>query len=83
MAKMLGAKNVYNLNAEPVIQIIRDMTNGIGADSVIAATNNPAVIPDMFKMIRRGGYANFFGLFPHNTKIELDAEQLHFLDIRY
>lgn len=78
MARMLGAENVYDPDSEPVIQIIRDLTNGIGADSVISATNNPIVIPDMFKMIRRGGYANFFGLFPHNTKIELDAEQLHF-----
>lgn len=78
MAEMLGAENVFDPNSEPIVQIIYDLTKGIGADSVISATNNPAVIPDMFKMLRRGGYANFFGLFPHNTKIELDAEQLHF-----
>lgn len=78
MAKMLDAENVFDPNSEPIIQIIYDLTKGIGADSVISATNNPVVIPDMFKMLRRGGYANFFGLFPHNTKIELDTEQLHF-----
>ena len=29
-------------------------------------------------MLRRGGCANFFGLFPHGTKIELDIEQFHY-----
>lgn len=77
-ARMLGAENVYDPNSVPVTQIIHDLTKGIGVDSVISATNNPIIIQDMFKILRRGGYANFFGLFPRNTKIELDIEQLHF-----
>ncbi len=78
MAKMLGAEDIFDPDSVSVTQLIHDITRGIGVDSVISATNNPVVIPDMFKMLRRGGYANFFGLFPHNTKIELSAEKLHF-----
>jgi L-iditol 2-dehydrogenase len=55
-----------------------DMTNQVGADAVIAATNNPSVIQDMFRIVRRGGYINLFGLFPKDTKVEIDIEQLHF-----
>ena len=35
-------------------------------------------MPDTFRMLRRGGYANVFGLFPHGTRIELDIEQFHY-----
>jgi L-iditol 2-dehydrogenase len=77
-AKLIGADDVIDPDTDDVIQIIRDLTDGIGADAVISATNNPVVIPDMFKILRRGGYANVFGLFPAGTEIKIDAEQLHF-----
>ncbi len=78
MAGKLGADEVFDPSAEPVVPRILELTDGIGADGVIAATNDPSVIPEMPKMIRRGGYANFFGLFPHGTRIELDVEQFHY-----
>ncbi len=77
-AKLLGADEVIDSLSNDVPQIVCDLTNGIGADSVISATNNPLIIPDIFKMLRRGGYANLFGLFPKDTRLELDIEQLHF-----
>jgi len=77
-AMSLGADEIIDPNSDDVVQIVRNLTDGIGADAVIAATNNPIVIPEMFKMLRRGGYANVFGLFPAGTKVEVDAEQLHF-----
>jgi L-iditol 2-dehydrogenase len=78
MAEQLGAEEVLDPLASPVVPIILELTNGIGADAVIAATNDPSVVPEMPKMLRRGGYANFFGLFPHGTRIELDVEQFHY-----
>jgi L-iditol 2-dehydrogenase len=78
VARLLGADDIIDSMSDDVPQIIRDLTKGVGADSVITATNNPVVIPDVFKMLRRGGYANLFGLFPSNTKVEIDVEQLHF-----
>jgi len=78
VAKSLGAENVLDPSSEPIIQRIFELTGGVGADAVIVATNDPSVVPEAFKMLRRGGYANYFGLFPRNTRIELDAEQLHY-----
>lgn len=79
VARSLGADEVLDVSAEPIVQKVKGLTEGVGADAVISATNDPSVIPSAFKMLKKGGYANFFGLFPRDTKIELDAEQLHFL----
>lgn len=78
MAEQLGADEVVDPAAEPVVPWVLELTEGIGADAVIAATNDPSVVPEVRKMLKRGGYANFFGLFPHGTRIELDVEQFHF-----
>ena len=78
MAERLGADDILDPSAEPTAPQIMELTDGIGADVVIAATNDPSVIPETFKMLKRGGYANIFGLFPHGTKIELDVEEFHY-----
>lgn len=78
MAERLGAEEVLDPSAEAVVPRILELTDGIGADAVIAATNDPSVVPQVFQMLRRGGCANFFGLFPYGTKIELDVEQFHY-----
>ena len=78
MAERLGAEEVLDPSAEPVVPRVLGLTGGVGADAVIAATNDPSVVPRVREMLRRGGYANFFGLFPHGTRIELDVEQFHY-----
>lgn len=78
IAEQLGADEALDPSSEPVTPQILDLTDGLGADTVIAATNDPSVIPEMFRMLRRGGTANVFGLFPHGTKIELDVEEFHY-----
>ena len=77
-AEQLGAEVVLDPSAEPVTPQILELTDGIGADVIIAATNEPSVVPEMFKMLRRGGCANVFGLFPHGTRIDLDVEEFHY-----
>ena len=59
---------------------ILELTDGVGADAVIAATNDALVAPDVFKTLRRHGYANLYGLFPYGTRVELDIEQLNYSD---
>jgi S-(hydroxymethyl)glutathione dehydrogenase/alcohol dehydrogenase len=78
MAERLGAEEVLDPSAGSVVPQILELTDGVGADAVIAATNDPSVVPEIFRMLRRGGYANVFGLFPHGTRIELDVEQFHY-----
>jgi len=78
MAEHLGAEEILDPSAEAVTPQILELTDGIGADAVIAATNDPSVVPEVFKMLRRGGYANVFGLFPHGTRIDLDVEEFHY-----
>ena len=78
VAERLGAEDVLDPSAGPVVPRILELTDGVGADAVIAATNDPSVVPDVFRTLRRGGYANLFGLFPCGTRVELDIEQLHY-----
>ena len=78
MAERLGAEEILDPSSEPIVPRILELTDGIGADGVIAATNDPSVVPQVFEMLRRGGYANVFGLFPHGTRIELDVEEFHY-----
>jgi L-iditol 2-dehydrogenase len=78
MAEQLGADIVLDPTIDDVISRVLKLTNGIGSDGVIAATNDPSVVPQVRQMLRRGGYANFFGLFPHGTKIELEIEPFHY-----
>lgn len=78
VAKQLGADVILDPSKEPVTPQILELTDGIGTDTVIAATNEPSVVPEMFKMLRRGGCANVFGLFPHGTRVDLDVEELHY-----
>ena len=78
MAEQLGADEVLDPSAEPVTPRILQLTDGIGADVVMAATNDPSVVPEIFNILRRGGCANVFGLFPHGTRIELDVEEFHY-----
>jgi L-iditol 2-dehydrogenase len=78
MAEKLGADEVLDPLSGSIVIKIKELTGGLGADGVIAATNDPSVVPDVRKMLRRGGYANYFGIFPRDTKIILDTEDLHF-----
>lgn len=78
MAEALKADKVIDPSTDSLVDAVMDVTNRVGADAVIVATNDPMVIPELFRMVRRGGEINLFGLFPRHTKVEADVEQLHF-----
>ncbi|MBD3181893.1 alcohol dehydrogenase catalytic domain-containing protein [Candidatus Poribacteria bacterium] len=78
MAAKIGADEIIDPSDVSIVEVVKELTSGIGTDAVIAATNDPSVIPETFQMLRRGGYANIFGIFPHDTSINLDVEQLHY-----
>jgi L-iditol 2-dehydrogenase len=77
-AKKLGADETINSRAESMLQIVRDVTNGYGADVVIEAIGLPATWEDAIRLAKKGGTVLEFGGCPPGTEIKVNAEQLHY-----
>ncbi len=77
IAEMLNADQAFEPSRE-AIAALQDLTRG-GVDTVISATtNNASAIALAFKIVRRGGCLNFFGLAPEDQEIRVNLEELHY-----
>ncbi len=61
--------------------IVRDLTEGWGADVVIEATGVPSAWETAIACARPGGTVNLFGGCPRDTSITVSTEQLHYSEI--
>jgi threonine dehydrogenase-like Zn-dependent dehydrogenase len=78
VAETVGADAAFDITTEAAAQII-EMTRG-GVDTVISATtNNPQAIDLAFKLVRRGGCVNFFGLAPRGQELRINLEHFHYM----
>lgn len=55
LAKELGADAVVNVEKENLLDIIKKMTNGIGADVVVENTGSPKAVEETLDLARPGG----------------------------
>jgi len=62
-------------------RVVRDLTNGRGADIAIEAVGTPETWELAVQLVRRGGTVNFFGGCPSGTKVSLDTGLLHYSEI--
>jgi L-iditol 2-dehydrogenase len=79
IGQQLGASQTFNyhqLNDVPTV--VRDLTEGWGADVVIEATGVPAVWESAIACGRPGATINLFGGCPRDTTITVSTEQLHY-----
>ena len=77
-ANEVGADNTFDITAEQTEALI-ETTNG-GVDTVISATvNNQRAIDLAFKVVRRGGCMNFFGLAPAGQELRINLEHFHYM----
>ena len=78
MAEKVGADATFDITSDEVERLI-EVTKG-GVDTVISATiNDQRAIDLAFKVVRRGGCVNFFGLAPAGQEIRMDLEHFHYL----
>jgi L-iditol 2-dehydrogenase len=77
-AQKLGADETINGSKENVVEKIRQLTNGYGADVVIEAIGLPATWEQALKLVRKGGTVLEFGGCPPGTEIKVNAEMLHY-----
>jgi L-iditol 2-dehydrogenase len=80
-ARNLGADETVNAEREDVMQRVKELTNGYGADVVIEAIGQPSTWEQALKMARKGGTVLEFGGCPPNTEIKVSTELLHYGDV--
>lgn len=75
LAREFGATDVVTERGEEGVARIMDMTNGIGADSVLECVGTQQSMMQAINCTRRGGFVSYVGV-PH--EVELDGQQLFF-----
>lgn len=79
IGEQLGAAQTFNHHQLTDLPgVVRNSTDGLGADVVIEATGVPAVWESAIAMARPGATINLFGGCPRDTTITVSTEQLHY-----
>ncbi|MCP2727717.1 zinc-dependent alcohol dehydrogenase [Limnofasciculus baicalensis] len=79
IGKQLGASQIFNYHQLPdVPTVVKDLTEGWGADVVIEATGVPSVWETAIASGRPGATINLFGGCPRDTTITVSTEQIHY-----
>jgi len=82
IGKQLGAAETFNYRqVEHVPSLVKDLTDGWGADVVIEATGIPSVWEMAIACARPGATVNLFGGCPRDTTITVNTEQLHYSEL--
>jgi L-iditol 2-dehydrogenase len=72
---------VLSDNPDDVVDQVRALCDGRGADIAIEAVGQPEAWETAVRMLRRGGTVNFFGGCPSDSRISLDTQLLHYSEI--
>ncbi len=80
-AKTMGADFCLNPGSVNHIDEIRKITEGKGAEAVIASLGVPQVIEENLKLTRNGGTFNIFGGPAAGQMISVDPRWLHYCEI--
>ena len=79
LARDFGATDVVTERGDEGVARIRDLTNGIGADSVLECVGTETSLMQAIKSARAGGYVSYVGV-PHG--VMLKAQELFFSHVR-
>lgn len=72
-AKEMGADYTININETPdVVAEVMKLTNGIGADYVVESVGTTETYEQAFKMLRRGGKLEAFGIVKQGDTADLE-----------
>lgn len=82
IGKKLGASQTFNHHQiTDIPTVVKELTEGWGADVVIEATGVPAVWESAIACARPGATVNLFGGCPRDTTITVNTEQLHYSEL--
>ncbi|MBI4512625.1 MAG: alcohol dehydrogenase catalytic domain-containing protein [Gemmatimonadetes bacterium] len=83
-ARIVGADCVVDATHEPMEARVRELTDGLGADTVVECVGMPEAWHQAIALARRGGQILLFGGCEPGTEVCLDTARLHYdeLDLR-
>jgi L-iditol 2-dehydrogenase len=82
LGEQLGASKTFNYKqVQDVPGLVRQLTDGWGADCVIEATGVPSVWELAIACARPGATVNLFGGCPRDTTITVNTDQLHYSEL--
>jgi L-iditol 2-dehydrogenase len=82
IGEKLGAFRTFNYHQiSDLPAVVKDLTDGWGADVVIEATGVPTAWESAIALGRPGATINLFGGCPKNTTISVNTEQLHYNEL--
>ena len=81
-AEKLGADETVNAGTANVAEKVRQTTDGYGADVVIEAIGLPTTWEQALTLVRKGGTVLEFGGCPPGTEIRVNAEFLHYGEVK-
>lgn len=73
LGKKLGADEVLNPNKVDLVQAIRDLTGGMGADAAFETSGSAAGHQGVIDVLRYGGRASFVGVGSQGPTVNLSA----------
>jgi len=78
LAREFGVTDIVTERGDEGVERIKQLTNGIGADSVLECVGTQQSMMQAIRSPRRGGYVGYVGV-PHG--VELNGEQLFFAHV--
>ncbi|MCU0565690.1 MAG: alcohol dehydrogenase catalytic domain-containing protein [Oculatellaceae cyanobacterium Prado106] len=82
IGEAFGVARTFNHHqVEDIPALVKDLTDGWGADVVVEATGSPAVWEMAIACARPGATVNLFGGCPRDTTITVNTEQLHYSEL--
>ena len=75
-ARALGATHTINAEREDVLETVKRLTGGRGADHVVIAVGTTRVVDVAWRALGRGGTCVMVGLPPAGEKIEIEPASL-------
>jgi L-iditol 2-dehydrogenase len=80
-ARMGADEVIISADDTDVVEEVRNLTSGHGADIAIEAVGIPETWEQAVRMVRRGGVVNFFGGCPNDSRVTLETSLLHYSEI--
>jgi L-iditol 2-dehydrogenase len=81
--KGLGAWKIYNNREIDSVEVVRDLTDGIGADVAIVACAAKSAQAEAVEMVRKRGRVVLFGGLPKSDPItHLNSNTIHYRELR-
>src|SRR6266508_3741834 len=78
LAREFGATDIVTERGDEGVARIKELTDGIGADSVLECVGTQESMMQAIRSARRGGYVSFVGV-PHG--VELNGEELFYAHV--